>query len=96
MVAGAGGTCTLSSKADCLLDALKVIRERGESGEGTGKVVIFTESVKTQEFLFELLASNGYLPTDITLFRGQNELPQGTNGPISNEKQTERGHETDQ
>ena len=62
------------SKAVCLLDTLlKVIRERGDSGEGTVKVVIFTESVTTQEFLFELLTSNGYLPTDITLFRGQND-----------------------
>src|SRR5205085_10778862 len=41
------------SKADRLLEALKVIRERGEKGEGTGKAVIFTESLKTQDFLHD-------------------------------------------
>ncbi len=63
------------SKADCLLNALKVIRERGATGEGTGKAVIFTESIQTQDFLFQLLISHGYPPTDVTLFRGQNEHP---------------------
>ncbi|HLQ43331.1 MAG TPA: SNF2-related protein, partial [Planctomycetaceae bacterium] len=61
------------SKAECLIDALKVIRERGEQGVGTGKAVIFTESVKTQDFLYELLTKNGYLPAEVTLFRGQND-----------------------
>src|SRR5439155_3279474 len=61
------------SKAECLIEALKVIREHGEQGTGTGKVVIFTESVKTQDFLYELLTERGYLPAEVTLFRGQND-----------------------
>src|SRR5207253_6259565 len=59
------------------LEVLKVVRERGETGTGTGKVVIFTESLQTQEFLYDLLATNdnGYGPDDVTLFRGQNDSP---------------------
>ena len=65
------------SKANCLLEVLKVVRERGETGTGTGKVVIFTESLKTQEFLYDLLTTNGhgFRPDEVTLFRGQNDLP---------------------
>ena len=63
------------SKANCLLEALKVIREREAIGESTGKVVIFTESLKTQEFLHDLLITNGFLPEEVTLFRGQNNGP---------------------
>jgi adenine-specific DNA-methyltransferase len=63
------------SKAVRLLEALKVIHERGNQGEGTGKAVIFTESLKTQDFLYELLTNNGFVSEDITLFRGQNEGP---------------------
>jgi hypothetical protein len=63
------------SKAQCLLDALKVIRERAAKGEGTGKVVIFTESLKTQDFLYDLLTKNGFHPEEVTVFRGQNDLP---------------------
>jgi hypothetical protein len=63
------------SKAACLLQALDLIRERGVTGEGTGKVVIFTESLRTQDFLRELLTGNGFQPGEITLFRGHNEGP---------------------
>jgi adenine-specific DNA-methyltransferase len=68
-------TIRRESKADCLLEALKVIRERGTKGDGTGKVVIFTESLRTQEFLYDLLTSGGYQSDEVTLFRGQNDLP---------------------
>ena len=60
------------SKGECLLATLKVIQERAEQGQGTGKVVIFTESLKTQDYLFDLLTQHRYAPTDITLFRGNN------------------------
>ena len=63
------------SKADCLLEALAVIRERERAGQGTGKVVIFTESLKTQDYLRDLLVENGFHPEEITLFRGQNDGP---------------------
>jgi superfamily II DNA or RNA helicase len=63
------------SKAESLLGALRVIQEHGESGDGSGKVVIFTESIRTQESLFELLTSHGYAPGEVTLFRGDNNHP---------------------
>ena len=53
-----------------------MIRERGASGEGTGKAVIFTESLTTQVYLRNLLLENGYGPADITLFRGDNNTPE--------------------
>lgn len=61
------------SKARSLLDTITTVRKHGSSGEGTGKVVIFTESLTTQEFLRDLLVQHG-VPTDqITLFRGHND-----------------------
>jgi adenine-specific DNA-methyltransferase len=66
---------TRESKADCLLKAVAMIRERERLGQGTGKVVIFTESLKTQDYLRDLLIGNEYRPDDVTLFRGQNDGP---------------------
>jgi hypothetical protein len=63
------------SKAQCLLDALRIIRERGERGDGTGKAVIFTESLTTQNYLRTLLLKFGHAAADVTLFRGDNETP---------------------
>lgn len=63
------------SKARRLLDALRVIRERGEQGSGTGKAVIFTESLTTQNYLRRLLLEHGHEAEDVTLFRGDNETP---------------------
>ena len=63
------------SKSSCLLTTLSVIRDREEQGVGTGKVVIFTESLETQNYLQSYLLKNGYSPQDITLFRGSNDQP---------------------
>ena len=60
------------SKSLCLLETLRFIRQRGESGDGSGKVVLFTESIKTQEFLYDLLTQHGYAAHEVTLFRGDN------------------------
>jgi hypothetical protein len=60
------------AKARCLLDAVRVALELGRNGQGSGKVVVFTESVTTQDFLRKLLLSAGYEDGDITLFRGVN------------------------
>jgi adenine-specific DNA-methyltransferase len=70
-----GRAVPLESKASCLLEALRVIRQRGAMGEGTGKAVIFTESVQTQDFLYQLLTTEMYQPDQVTLFRGQNDFP---------------------
>ncbi len=61
------------SKARRLLDALRIIRERGEQGSGTGKAVIFTESLTTQNYLRKLLLENGHDAVDVTLFCGDND-----------------------
>jgi helicase-like protein/SNF2 domain-containing protein len=53
------------AKAGALLGALKQV--------GGRRVLVFTESIATQDFLFEFLIANGFSPTEITLFRGTNE-----------------------
>jgi len=53
------------AKAAALLRALKQLGER--------KALIFTESIATQDFLFEFLVANGFAPGDVTLFRGTND-----------------------
>ena len=63
------------SKAESLLDTVRVIREHGQQGAGSGKVVIFTESIRTQDSLFDLLVQNGFDPGEVTLFRGDNDHP---------------------
>ena len=64
------------SKAEVLLQTLHVIHDRFEQdGQGTGKAIIFTESIKTQEYLFDFLVQRGYAASDITLFRGHNDGP---------------------
>lgn len=62
------------SKAEALVDATRLVLERGRSGSGSGKLVIFTESLTTQAYLRELLIGRGLLEDrQITLFRGTNE-----------------------
>jgi adenine-specific DNA-methyltransferase len=64
------------SKALALLDAVRVVSEASARGEGAGKLVIFTESLATQDYLRELLLGSGLLrDEEITLFRGQNSSP---------------------
>ncbi|MBL8112019.1 MAG: hypothetical protein JNK60_03980, partial [Acidobacteria bacterium] len=61
-------------KSRALLSAAQLILDRGRTGEGSGKLVIFTESLVTQEYLRELL-SRRLRDEEITLFRGENESP---------------------
>jgi adenine-specific DNA-methyltransferase len=58
------------AKAAALLRALKSLPDR--------KVLIFTESIATQDFLFDLLTANGIAPAEVTLFRGTNDSPRAT------------------
>jgi hypothetical protein len=61
------------SKARALLDAVRVSSEAFARGQGSGKLVIFTESLATQDYLRELLIESGLVPdSQITSFRGQN------------------------
>ncbi len=62
------------SKAQAMLKAVRLVLTRGAEGAGSGKVVLFTESVVTQEHLRALLVEAGVAKDDeITLFRGQND-----------------------
>ncbi|MCP4660370.1 MAG: hypothetical protein GY856_33635, partial [bacterium] len=63
------------SKARALVEAVRLIGERGARGEGSGKVVIFTESLTTQDYIEELLVADGLEPGEVTLFRGHNDSP---------------------
>jgi len=64
-------TITENAKGNALLKALEVgFRTTSELG-GAEKAVIFTESRRTQEYLADLLRTNGYVG-DIVLFNGTN------------------------
>ncbi len=66
----------IDSKAHQLVRAIGLVFERGAEGHGSGKVVIFTESLATQEYLREVLLDSGLVADgEITLFRGTNEGP---------------------
>jgi hypothetical protein len=63
------------TKARSFQEAIKVILDLGRNGRGSGKVVVFTESITTQEYLRRLLLAVGLGDEDITLFRGVNGHP---------------------
>ncbi|HWB80293.1 MAG TPA: SNF2-related protein, partial [Nannocystaceae bacterium] len=66
----------IDSKAHQLVRAIGLVFERGAAAQGSGKVVIFTESLATQEYLREVLLDSGLVAdSDITLFRGTNDGP---------------------
>ncbi|MBT3223581.1 MAG: hypothetical protein HN348_31305, partial [Proteobacteria bacterium] len=63
-------------KARALCKAVKLVLARGRTGDSSGKVVIFTESLTTQDYLRSLLLKEDLLlDEEITLFRGQNDGP---------------------
>ena len=58
------------------LSLVKVVRSIGDRRGGNGKLVVFTESLTTQEFLRDLLIQHaGLEEIGITLFRGHNDSP---------------------
>jgi len=61
------------AKARSFQEAIKVILDLGRDGRGSGKAVVFTESITTQEYLRRLLLAMGLGEEDITLFRGDND-----------------------
>ncbi len=64
------------SKAHALIKAVKLVAEQAEHGRSSGKVVIFTESLTTQDYLRHLLIESGVVGDgDVTLFRGDNDTP---------------------
>ena len=61
------------AKARSFKEAIRVVLERGRDGRGSGKAVVFTESITTQEYLRRLLLDMGLADEDVTLFRGTND-----------------------
>ena len=60
-----------NSKGTCLLNALRLGFEHMDSMNAPRKALIFTESRRTQEYLYNLLEENGYAGK-IILFNGSN------------------------
>ncbi|MGE0703839.1 MAG: helicase-related protein, partial [Vicinamibacterales bacterium] len=61
------------AKARSFQDAIRVVLDLGRRGEGSGKAVVFTESITTQEYIRKLLLDMGLNDEDVTLFRGTND-----------------------
>lgn len=61
------------AKARSFGEAIRVVLESERDGRGSGKAVVFTESITTQEYLRRLLLSLGLKDDEITLFRGDND-----------------------
>ncbi len=61
------------AKAQALVRAVRMVMERAKEGHQPAKVVVFTESLTTQNYLRRVLIESGLLTDqDITLFRGTN------------------------
>lgn len=65
----------INAKGEKLIGVLDEVLDRIASLGGKRKVVIFTESVRTQKYLADLLAANGYAG-QIALMNGQNNDPE--------------------
>jgi len=63
-------------KFRALLTALSFVREQARLGKGAGKLVVFTESLVTQDHIRARLLESGLVrDEEITLFRGTNDSP---------------------
>lgn len=60
-----------NNKGECLLQALQIGFDKMQELGANRKALIFTESRRTQEYLFQLLEDNGY-KGKIVLFNGSN------------------------
>ena len=63
-----------NAKGEALIPALKVAFERAERLGAQRKAVIFTESRRTQQYLFDLLSGRGY-KDQLVMFNGSNNDP---------------------
>lgn len=65
------------TKLEALVLALRLVEAEARAGRLGGKVVIFTESLSTQDYLVERLVAGGiYARSEITVFRGDNRGPE--------------------
>ena len=65
---------SINAKGEALIPALKVAFERTEQLGAQRKAVIFTESRRTQQYLFDLLSANGY-NDQLAMINGSNNDP---------------------
>jgi hypothetical protein len=64
------------SKAQALVRAVRLVIEQAELGKSSGKLVVFTESLTTQDYLRrQLIESRVVSDDEVTLFRGTNDSP---------------------
>jgi len=63
-----------NAKGEALIPALKVAFERAERLGAQRKAVVFTESRRTQQYLFDLLSGRGY-KDQLVIFNGSNNDP---------------------
>jgi Helicase conserved C-terminal domain/SNF2-related domain len=61
------------AKARSFQDAIRVVLHMERAGLGSGKAVVFTESITTQEYIRKLLLDMGLKDEHVTLFRGTND-----------------------
>src|SRR5262249_8084140 len=61
------------AKARSFQEAIRVVLDLGRQDRGSGKAVVFTESITTQDYLRRLLLDIGLKDDEITLFRGVND-----------------------
>jgi hypothetical protein len=72
----AEGLVDHDGKFEALRTALAFVTDQARLGKGAGRLVIFTESLDTQNHIRERLIASGAVRDDeITLFRGANESP---------------------
>lgn len=64
-----------NSKGEKLINRLPEVLDEVVAREGKRKAVIFTESVRTQNYLYEILSQNGY-SGQIALMNGSNNDPE--------------------
>src|SRR5271156_2457324 len=69
------------AKARSFQDAIRVVLDLGRDGRGSGKAVVFTESITTQQYLRKLLLGIGLEDEEITLFRGTNDRGRAQQAP---------------
>ena len=61
------------AKARAFQMAIQLVLDRGREGTGSGKAVVFTESITTQHYVKDVLLAMGLTSDDVTLFRGAND-----------------------
>lgn len=72
--AGRARRISSNAKGEALIPALKIAFERAESLGAQRKAVVFTESRRTQEYLFNLLSARGYRD-QVVMMNGSNNDP---------------------